>query len=51
MMKVMEDFKCYVMEVRTTEGYGTTIDAILVDGVINIGDTIVLMGFNGPIVT
>lgn len=33
------------------EGHGTTIDAILVDGVLNKGDTIVLLGFKGPIVT
>ena len=31
------------------EGHGTTIDAILIDGVLNKGDYIVLLGFNGPI--
>lgn len=33
------------------EGYGTTIDVILVDGVIKKDDQIVLLGFQGPIVT
>lgn len=28
-----------------------TIDVILVDGVLSVGDTIVISGFNGPIVT
>ena len=39
------------MEVKMLEGHGTTIDCILVDGVIHKNDTIVLLGFNGPIVT
>ena len=34
-----------------TEGYGTTIDCILVDGKIKKDDQIVLLGFKGPIVT
>lgn len=33
------------------EGLSTTIDCILVDGIIRDGDTIVLLGFEGPIVT
>ena len=44
-------FKCTVMEVKVTEGYGTTIDCLLVDGAIKKQDTIVLLGFDGPIVT
>lgn len=39
------------MEVKMLEGYGTTIDAMLVDGVIKKDDQIVLLGFDGPIVT
>lgn len=33
------------------EGYGTTIDVLLVDGCIKKDDTIVLLGFQGPIIT
>lgn len=33
------------------EGHGTTIDCILVDGMIKKEDQIVLLGFNGPIIT
>lgn len=39
------------MEVKMIEGYGTTIDCILVDGMIKKEDQIVLLGFSGPIVT
>lgn len=39
------------MEVKVTEGYGTTIDCILVDGAIKKDDQIVLLGFNGPIIS
>ena len=39
------------MEVKVIEGHGHTIDVILVNGVLNVGDTIILSGFNGPIVT
>ena len=31
-------FKCTVMEVKMIEGYGTTIDCLLVDGVIKKED-------------
>lgn len=44
-------FNCTVMEVKMIEGYGTTIDCILVDGKIKKDDQIVLLGFKGPIVT
>jgi translation initiation factor 5B len=37
--------------VKVIEGHGTTIDVILVNGVLKVGDTIILAGFNGPIVT
>jgi translation initiation factor 5B len=39
------------LEVKILEGHGTTIDVVLVNGVLKVGDTIILQGFNGPIVT
>lgn len=39
------------MEVKMIEGYGTTIDCLLIDGVIAKEDQIVLLGFQGPIIT
>jgi translation initiation factor 5B len=50
-LKEKEEFECTVLEVKVIEGHGTTIDVILVNGVLNVGDTIVLAGFNGPVVT
>jgi translation initiation factor 5B len=44
-------FLCTVMEVKMIEGYGTTIDCMLVDGCIKKDDQIVILGFEGPIVT
>jgi len=46
-----EDLSCTVLEVKPTAGHGTTIDVILTNGVLHCGDTIVVSGFNGPIVT
>ena len=39
------------MCLQVVEGLGTTIDVILVNGVIHEGDTIVVCGLQGPIVT
>lgn len=44
-------FECTVLEVKVIEGHGTTIDVVLVNGVIKVGDTIVISGLNGPIQT
>jgi translation initiation factor 5B len=46
-----EEFQCTVLEVKIIDGHGTTIDVVLVNGVLKVGDTIVIQGFNGPIVT
>lgn len=46
-----DEFQCTILEVKVVEGHGTTIDVILSNGVINEGDTMVICGLNGPIVT
>ena len=43
--------KGVVLEVKEEQGLGTTIDAIIYDGVMRRGDIIVLGGFGGSIVT
>jgi translation initiation factor 5B len=50
-LREKDEFECTVLEVKVIEGLGTTIDVILVNGVLKVGDTIVISGFNGPIVT
>jgi len=37
-----EQFDCTVLEVKVIEGLGTTIDVVLVNGVIKVHDTIIL---------
>ena len=44
-------FECTVLEVKVIEGHGTTIDVVLVNGILKVGDTIVISGLNGPIKT
>ncbi|KAI8798868.1 eukaryotic translation initiation factor 5B [Biomphalaria glabrata] len=45
------NLQAVTMEVKAITGMGTTIDVILINGTINEGDTIVLAGTEGPIVT
>jgi translation initiation factor 5B len=40
-----------VLEVKDTQGFGATLDAIIYDGTIHRDDTIVVGGLQGPIVT
>ncbi len=40
-----------ILEVKRIKGLGKTIDVILYDGILKKGDTIVVGGINGPIIT
>jgi translation initiation factor 5B len=46
-----EHVQCTILEVKVLEGVGTTIDIILVNGTLKIGDKIVIGGLYGPIKT
>ncbi|CAJ2629875.1 unnamed protein product [Trifolium pratense] len=46
-----EEVQCTVLEVKVIEGHGTTIDVVLVNGILHEGDQIVVAGMQGPIVT
>ena len=46
-----KELQCTVLEVKVEQGVGTTLDVILVNGVLHVNDTIVLAGMNGPIST
>lgn len=50
-LEVKEELQCTVIEVKNIEGLGTTIDVVLLNGTLKEGDTIVLAGIGGPIVT
>jgi translation initiation factor 5B len=46
-----EDLLATVLEVKAIPGLGTTIDAILINGRLREGDTMIIAGTDGPIVT
>ncbi|KAL5292336.1 EIF5B family protein [Megaselia abdita] len=46
-----EELQAIVLEVKAIQGLGTTIDAILINGKLREGDTMIVAGTDGPIVT
>jgi len=50
-LEVQKELQCSVIEVKSIEGLGTTIDVVLINGELKEGDQIVLTGMYGPIVT
>jgi len=46
-----EELQATVLEVKAIGGFGTTIDVVLVNGRLRFGQTIILTGTEGPIVT
>ncbi|XP_071186017.1 eukaryotic translation initiation factor 5B isoform X2 [Salvelinus alpinus] len=46
-----DELRAQVMEVKALPGMGTTIDVILINGVLREGMTIIVPGVEGPIVT
>ncbi|HJJ55572.1 MAG TPA: translation initiation factor IF-2, partial [Methanocorpusculum sp.] len=50
-MEVEEPGIGTVIEVKEEKGLGTTLDVILYDGIISVGDEIAIVSVNGPIIT
>ncbi|KAF5909227.1 eukaryotic translation initiation factor 5B, partial [Clarias magur] len=46
-----DELRAQVMEVKALPGMGTTIDVILINGSLREGETIIVPGVEGPIVT
>ena len=47
----INELQCTVLEVKVIEGLGTTMDVVLINGVLREGDTVVVCGLSGPVVT
>jgi translation initiation factor 5B len=50
-LEFRNEIQCTILEVKVLEKTGTTIDVILVNGTMKIGDKIILGGLYGPIKT
>ena len=50
-LEFKEVVQCTILEVKVMDGVGTTIDVILVNGTLKIGDKIIIGGLYGPIRT
>jgi translation initiation factor 5B len=46
-LKVKQKFRAAVLECNKQEGLGATIDIVLVNGTLQIGDKIAFLGFDG----
>ncbi|XP_061897351.1 eukaryotic translation initiation factor 5B [Entelurus aequoreus] len=46
-----QELRAQVMEVKALPGMGTTIDVILINGCLREGETIIVPGVEGPIIT
>ena len=47
----INELQCTVLEVKVIEGLGTTMDVVLINGVLREGDVVVVCGLSGPVVT
>jgi translation initiation factor 5B len=48
-LEYKEELSCSVLEVKILENVGTTVDVILVNGELRVGDKILIGGLSGPI--